>query len=87
MKLMGHSSGVVGFALVLGKLGGGAVRRSYGECRSVPQSPKQLAETETLVLRNAASLVAGSAGHPDSNFISFRYPPNRTESVGSRLAG
>ncbi len=33
MKLMGHSSGVVGVALVPGKLGGGAGRRSNGKCR------------------------------------------------------
>jgi len=33
MKLMGHWSGVVGAALVLGKLGGGAGRESNGKCR------------------------------------------------------
>ncbi len=33
MKLMGHSSGVVGVALVLGKLGGGAGPKTNGKCR------------------------------------------------------
>ncbi len=40
MKLMGHSSGVVGVALVLEKLGGGAGRRSNGKCRISPPTAR-----------------------------------------------
>ncbi len=39
MKLMGHASVVVGAALVFGKLGGGAKRRSNGKCRLKEEKP------------------------------------------------
>ncbi len=42
MKLKGHPSGVVGVALVLGKFGGGAGRRSNGKCRLRSKTPMYL---------------------------------------------
>ena len=61
MKLMGLKSGVVGVALVLEKLGGGAGRRSNGKCRD----KRHRARRRGRLLYTRPQFIRGTEGlHP-----------------------